>query len=74
MKTPKQKAVELIDKFTYWNTSEAEREGIKSALSCVDEIINELEDVTNFTGNKFSSKMLKYYREVKREINKINNL
>ena len=39
MKTAKEKAAELIDKFTYWNTSEAEREGIKSALAESEESI-----------------------------------
>ena len=66
MKTPKQKAVELIDKFTYWNTSEAEREGIKSALSCIDEIIsiNKLQDIESQN----------YWGQVRNEINKIKNL
>ena len=58
--TPKQKAAELIDKFTYWNTSEAEREGIKSALSCIDEIM----DILPFD-------TLRYWQEVRNEINKL---
>ena len=57
--TSKQKAVELIDKFTYWNTSQAEREGFKSALACVDEILSLEVKVT-------------YWQEVKQEINKQN--
>lgn len=61
--TPKEKAVELIDKFTYWNTSEAEREGIKSALSVVNEILEECRLERYW-----------YWQEVKREINKINKL
>ena len=61
--TPKEKAAELIDKFTYWNTSEAEREGIKSALIFVDEII-----VVKSNSDCW------YWQEVKEEINKINNL
>ena len=67
MKTPKQKAAELIDKFTYWNTSEAEREGIKSALSCVDEIIQS-------TYWKYLIEGINYWEEVRNEIDKINNL
>lgn len=61
--TPKQKAVELVDKFTYWNTSEAEREGIKSALSVVDEIlsIRKLKDIESQN----------YWQEVRNEIEKL---
>lgn len=65
--TPKEKAIELIDKFTYWNTSEAEREGIKSALSCVDEIIQS-------TYWQYLIEGIDYWQEVKREINKINKI
>lgn len=63
MKTPKEKASELIDKFTYWNTSEAEREGIKSALSVVDEIlsIRKLKDIESQN----------YWQEVRNEIEKL---
>ena len=61
--TPKEKAVELIDKFTYWNTAEAEREGIKSALSCVNEI---LIITYSYSGNEYE-----FYQEVKNEINKL---
>jgi hypothetical protein len=67
--TPKEKAEELIDKFTYWNTSSAEREGIKSALIAVDEIIKDrerLNDAFFYDGD--------YWVEVKKEIDKINNL
>jgi hypothetical protein len=67
MKTPKEKAAELIDKFTYWNTSEAEREGIKSALSCVEEILN----IDNIKPYILHKEIIKYYIEVKQEIEKI---
>ena len=63
MKTPKEKAAELIDKFTYWNTSEAEREGIKSALSVVDEMINEFDSLEHYR--------IDYWYEVRNEINKL---
>ena len=78
MKTPKEKAVELIDKFTYWNTSEAEREGIKSALHCVDEILEhtyyffeelEKDGLLHQFGDE-----IQYWEEVKEEINKINGI
>jgi hypothetical protein len=55
--TPQEKAIQLIDKFTYWNTSQAEREGILSALNVVDEVLNIIE-----------YKDLKYWDEVKNEI------
>ena len=54
---PKDKALQLIDKFTYWNTREAEREGILSALNLVSEIL----EIIDF-------KDLKYWDEVKDEI------
>ena len=60
---PKLKAAELIDKFTYWNTSEAEREGIKSALSVVDEMINEFDSLEHYR--------IDFWYEVKEEIQKI---
>jgi hypothetical protein len=55
--TPKEKAIQLIDKFTYWNTSQAEREGILSALNVVSEILEIIE---------FND--LKYWDEVRDEI------
>ncbi len=54
---PKEKAIQLIDKFTYWNTSQAEREGILSALNVVSEILEIIE---------FND--LKYWDEVRDEI------
>jgi len=41
--TPQEKAIQLINKFTYWNTSQAEREGILSALNVVSEILEIIE-------------------------------
>ena len=41
--TPQEKAIHLINKFTYWNTSQAEREGILSALNVVSEILEIIE-------------------------------
>jgi hypothetical protein len=60
--TPKNKALQLIDKFTYWNTNQAEREGILSALNVVSEILEiiEIDD-------------LKYWDDVRDEILIIKN-
>ena len=60
--TPKNKALQLIYKFTYWNTSQAEREGILSALNVVSEILEiiEIDD-------------LKYWDDVRDEILIIKN-
>ncbi len=59
-----EKAIQLIDKFTYWNTSQAEREGILSALNLVSEVISIIE-----------YKDLQYWLEVQNEIiNYKNNL
>jgi hypothetical protein len=55
--TPQEKAIHLINKFTYWNTSQAEREGILSALNVVSEILEIIE---------FQD--LKYWNEVRDEI------
>lgn len=64
--TPKEKSAELIDKFTYWNTREAEREGIKSALSVVDEILLS----HSFALGGIKPSVYKYWNEVKNEIEK----
>ena len=36
----KKKALQLINDFTLWDTSQGERDGIKSALICVKEILS----------------------------------
>jgi hypothetical protein len=48
----KEKAIELVDSFTYWNTAEAEREGFKSALKCIDEILKVTANVSFYQGVK----------------------
>ena len=58
-----EKAIQLIEKFTYWNTSEAEREGILSALKVIGEIIHLVE-----------VKDIKYWLEVQDEIINIKNI
>ncbi len=55
----KEKAIELVDSFTYWNTAEAEREGFKSALKCIDYILAENNS--------------KYWQEMKEEIIKLRD-
>jgi hypothetical protein len=55
--TPQEKAIHLINKFTYWNTSQAKREGILSALNVVSEILEIIE---------FND--LKHWNEVRDEI------
>lgn len=68
--TPQEKAIQLIDKFTYWNTSQAEREGILSALNVVSEIIDLLQ-IKNYS----QAEEYEYWLEVKNEImNYKNNL
>jgi hypothetical protein len=68
--TPQEKAIQLIDKFTYWNTSQAEREGILSALNVVSEIIDLLQ-IKNYS----QADQYEYWNEVKNEIiNYKNNL
>ncbi len=61
--TPQEKAIQLIDKFTYWNTSQAEREGILSALNVVSEVIDLLQIKNYSQANQYE-----YWNEVKNEI------
>jgi hypothetical protein len=64
MKTPvKEKAEELIEKFTFWNTAQGERDAIKSASKAVEEIINALDE--HQWQNRFE---ISWWIEVKQEI------
>ena len=54
---PKDKAEELVDKFTMNNTRDGERDGIRCALIAVDEVIQSYKD-----------SWLQYWKEVKQEI------
>jgi hypothetical protein len=56
-------------KYLEWNTSEAEREGIKSALHCVAEIIG-----VKLLWFQKDTKEIEYWQKVRNEIDKINNL
>jgi hypothetical protein len=57
--TPKDKAKELVDKFTVIGLQQR-NEGIQCALIAVDEIINLLGDITN--------NEIDYWESVKKEI------
>ena len=63
--TAKEKAIELIRNFYSVGATECKQ----CALIAVDEILNELDDIRNFTGSKLSLRMIKYWQEVKNEIN-----
>jgi hypothetical protein len=66
MTPAKLKALDLVDSFTYWNTAEAEREGFKSALKCIDEIIDSI-SIKNYNDvDKYE-----FWKEVKQEIEKL---
>lgn len=62
----KEKAEELVEKFTYWNTTQAEREGIKSALIAVQEIIDSLQ-IKNYS----QADQYEYWSEVKYYVEKL---
>ena len=59
---PKDKAEELVDKFTMNNTRDGERDGIRCALIAVDEIIQAMDNV--MLPNPFKQ----YWNKVKQEI------
>ena len=62
--TAKEKAMEIAMKFDkYGQTDNA----VKCALICVDEILESLWNV----GHSFSNDEIKYWQEVKQEINKL---
>jgi len=56
------KAVELIDKFMFWDTSQGERDAIKSALIFIDEIQEFIIKYDNHVPD------FKYWEEVRKEI------
>ena len=76
--TANPKAFELVQRFSKldkglneeeWKDREVSFEGIhkKSALICVDEILESLWNV----GHSFSNDEIRYWQEVKQEINKL---
>lgn len=68
--TPKEKSIEIYNKFRNENSvMSANVRAKKQALILVDEIINELKEFYDEFG--FSESRLKYWQEVKEEINKL---
>lgn len=66
--TPKEKAKELVDKFSTVGLQQRE-EGLECALICIDEMISLLGEITN-TGIVYYSK-LNELLELKQEIEKL---
>jgi len=69
---PKEKAKELISKFTFLKTPESDNKFYnpkQCALICVDEINNALQNISSLQviGNVLLDQ-IKYYQEVKQEI------
>jgi hypothetical protein len=60
----KEKALELIEKFSYWDTTQGERDAKRSALTCVDEMLEVLD------GNEghWIYQTVSYWQEVRNEI------
>lgn len=56
------KALELIDKFMFWDTSQGERDAIKSALIFIDELQEFIIKYDNHVPD------FKYWEEVRKEI------
>ena len=70
--TAKDKAKELVEKYLFNgdmidDIRMSEESAIESALICVDEILESLWNV----GHSFSNDEIKYWQEVKQEINKL---
>jgi len=64
MSTPKEKAKELVDKFSVVGLQQR-NEGIACALIAVDEIIELLPEIA------FGMRVIDYYQQVKEEIEKL---
>jgi hypothetical protein len=86
--TPKEKAIELVEKFNnycsyeWWEGNNGHKENMKQcALIAVDELINEVYNISHqYTAvynnetkfyNYTDSKELKFWKEVKHEIEKL---
>jgi hypothetical protein len=61
MSTPKQKALELVDKFTVVGLQQR-NEGIQCALICIDEMLELIPEMA------FENSYYDYLKEVKHEI------
>jgi len=70
MMTPKDKAKELVDKFTVVGLQQR-NEGIQCALICVDEILGNFGYLTDGKQHYCAYEAIEYYQEVKEEIQKL---
>lgn len=74
--TPQEKAKELVDKFRphskYWDCHNdeplEERHANEAALICVDVVLSSME---NEVDNYYNKPKVRYWEEVKKEINKL---
>jgi len=70
--TPKEKAIELVDKFLQYTPVEFEYEyAIQCALIAVDEIMLAIPDASD--DDSLYNHELKYWQEVNQEINNLKN-
>jgi len=74
--TPKEKAIELVDKFKYISYDLDDIENHKEgALIAVDEILDEILEIVTVTSGfltrKYIIKHINYYQEVKQKIEKL---
>jgi hypothetical protein len=83
--TPKEKARDLVSSFYYAlpnnggftglnSTTSRYQEGIRCALIAVDEILNELSPLELHPLGTYTNPKIKYFEEVKQEIEKIEKL
>ena len=70
--TPKEKAIELVQKFNYDNKHFLMYDVRQCALICVDEIISKggTKNVIQYESNCFTNRV-EYWQEVKQEIEKL---
>lgn len=66
--TPEEKGRELIDKYKVF--SETTGLAKQCAIICVEQIIEELEDVLSITGSSFVGEEMKHWNEVLEYIKK----
>lgn len=74
--TPKEKAIELVDKYYHLFSVELEntidcREAKHCAIIAVNEIMEELDLIREITGSSFVLEIIEYYLQVKKEIEKL---
>ena len=68
--TPKEKAQELVDKFTIVGLQQR-NEGIQCALICVHEIVKEIQENSFDFGATVPMSVYTYWKNVKEEIEKL---